>query len=58
MSNKILSERCQTRPRSERVDELARWRMFERSNDNPPVNVSFVFAGTMNSKLKGRVDGR
>ena len=57
MSNKTLYERCQTRPLSERVDEM-RWRMFGhilRSDDNTPANVSLVFAVTMNSKLKGRV---
>ena len=57
MSNKTLYERCQTRPLSERVDEM-RWRMFGhilRSDDNTPANVSLVFAVTMNEKLKGRV---
>ena len=57
MSNKTLYERCQTRPLTERVDEM-RWIMFGHilhSDDNTPANVSLVFAVTMNSKLKGRV---
>jgi len=57
ISNKTLYERCQTRPLSERVDEM-RWRMFGhilRSDDNTPANISLVFAITMNNNVKGRL---